>query len=186
MATNTNRKGKVAVTDAKKSQANHSFRVVAHEGGPSQAAGCAEGPGGVEIFCNRSRRDTNAELERELAGDTLFAPSWVLLRHPPYYLAEDSRQRRAAGTARFPSPENFESRATLLEEGLRLDLSFADHGQCSPPIEEAVQGNRSQAGRRGSPSWFRFAFLKQSQLPAEEKILRDQSGAVGKTTVEGR
>jgi hypothetical protein len=58
---------------------DRSFRVIAHECGPSQAAGRAAGPRGIEIVCNRSGRDTNAELEREFVGDSLFAPGGVLV-----------------------------------------------------------------------------------------------------------
>jgi hypothetical protein len=42
---------------------DHSFRVVAHECGPSLIAVCAAGPGGVEIFRNGAGCDMDAELE---------------------------------------------------------------------------------------------------------------------------
>ena len=75
----------------------------------------------------------------------------------------------------LPSPVEPKAFPMPAEEGLGFD-----DGQCCAPIEEPGQSDHSQAGRWGSPSWFRFAFLKQGQLPAQEEILRDQSGAVGK------
>jgi hypothetical protein len=120
-------------------------------------------------------------LSESSPGDSLFAPSWIVFRHLPYQLGDILRQRRTAGMARLPSPEDFESRAMPFEEGLRFD-----DGQRVPPIEEPGQRDHRQADRRGNPSWFHFKFLKQSQLPAEEMILGEQGSSGWRTTVEGR
>jgi hypothetical protein len=99
---------------------DYTLCVVTHECGPSQVAGCSAGTRRTEVFCNRPRRDTNGELERELIGDSLLAPSWVLFVHLSYQLSDVFRQRRTASIARLRSPEQLECRAMPFDESLRL------------------------------------------------------------------
>jgi hypothetical protein len=56
-----------------------------------------------------------------------------------------------------------------LMKSLRLN-----HDSGFAPVEEARKDDHREPGRPGDLWWFRFALVKQCQLPAQEEILGDK------------
>ena len=61
--------------------------VVPYEGGPSLVALVARWPKARQVLRDRSRRNKNAQLQRQLVGNAPFAPSCVRASHLTNQLA---------------------------------------------------------------------------------------------------
>lgn len=92
------------------------LRMVTNEGCPT-LAGVPVRLAVLQILADGSRRNSNAQLQRQLVGNPFLAPGWVFTRHPEYQFSKIFRERRTAGLARFPSTEHLERSPMPSDEG---------------------------------------------------------------------
>jgi hypothetical protein len=94
--------------------------------------------------------------------------SEAVSRMPPQILG-DSRSANRPG---FPAPEEPESLAVPVEEGIGLDVH-----QGGTPREHAAQNHHDQASGVMCPVRFHLALLKQRELFAQEEVLGSRCAA---------
>ena len=125
------------------------------------------------VGSNRPRRNADTELQPELIGDPLFAPSRIFMNHSRDHLLEFDRQLRTPDGTRLSLPKQSERIAMPADQRCRLNNEKSGF-----PVKEAGRPeDQRQASYIRQPSGLDPVFMVEGQLLAEKQILGNQRGS---------
>src|SRR5262249_47888329 len=97
------------------------FRVIPNKRSPALIRSAAVRPVRLQILTDGSRRNLDAELQREFICDSFLAPCRILVSHLANEFSQVSWQARSTMFSGLPCPEHSKCRPVPLDEGLWFD-----------------------------------------------------------------